>query len=97
MESLVLQLDEMKKKYNDTKTAYTVLLKINAQKDLELATLKQSVQVAKNLPTEKFSLEEFKDSFTEEELIVLENISSHKRHDHMFVKVLLEYIYKNVQ
>lgn len=83
--------------YKKTKDAYTVLLKLSAQKDATIDYLKERLAAMnvddKGTLTSKFEV--YSDIFSNDDLLKLSAVPPSRRHDHSFVMQILEILYRN--
>lgn len=80
-------------KYARLKTAYTEILKISNQKDVEINKLK-ALLIKSRMSSERFDLQEFQTDFTAEQLKQFTSIQGSARFDTKFVRSILEVIYE---
>lgn len=92
----IIQADDLKElrlKHATTKSAYTSMLQISAQKDIEINKLRLQLEQVNQKERSEFTLDEFAQYFTEEQLRKLQCISPNARQDTEFVREILNMLY----
>lgn len=84
----------MKIKYAKLKQRHETYIKVSAKKDLKIAALENDRQSRLSKPKIKnVDLSSYKEIFTDEQLVALQNINKEKKNDVTFVRKILIHLY----